>query len=325
MKRPKTVRTPLYSRASTVQEPVAARVADAAAPATPAAAPSRWRRLAAHPAIWLLGGALPFAIALGLVAVRAPGQALTQKDIDAAVLHTLDNHPLPAPSAKAFAAIQGSLVRVIGERPEPEPELEVKGKGKSKAKPTPKDDEDDEGKGRTGMGSGVVIIDSGVILTNLHVVLGASRIKVVFHDGMESEASVIRVMPEHDLAVLKAHKIPDDLQAATMRSTADLRPGDRVTAVGFPFGIGPSASAGVISGLKREFRSPQGQRLLTNLIQFDAMANPGSSGGPLVTDDGAVIGIVTAIYNPVQQRFFVGIGFAVPIENAAAGAGLPPF
>ena len=72
-------------------------------------------------------------------------------------------------------------------------------------------------------------------------------------------------------------------------------------------------------------RSPEGQRVLTNLIQFDAAANPGNSGGPLVTDDGEVVGIVTAILNPTQQRFFVGIGFAVPIENAAAGAGLPPF
>lgn len=81
----------------------------------------------------------------------------------------------------------------------------------------------------------------------------------------------------------------------------------------------------MVSGLKREFRSPEGKQVLTNLIQFDAAANPGNSGGPLVTDDGEVVGIVTAILNPVQQRFFVGIGFAVPIENAAAGAGMHPF
>jgi S1-C subfamily serine protease len=110
-----------------------------------------------------------------------------------------------------------------------------------------------------------------------------------------------------------------------MRSTADLAPGDHVVAVGFPFGIGPSATAGVVSGLRREFISPEGKRLLTNLIQFDAAANPGSSGGPLVSAQGEVIGIVTAILNPTEQRFFVGVGFAVPIENAAAAAGLPPF
>ncbi len=125
--------------------------------------------------------------------------------------------------------------------------------------------------------------------------------------------------------MLQAETIPDDLVPATLRSTHDLRPGDPVIAVGFPFGIGPSVSSGVVSGLKREFRSPEGQRLLTNLIQFDAAANPGNSGGPLVTTDGAVVGIVTAILNPGEQRVFVGIGFAVPIENAASAVGIHPF
>ena len=110
-----------------------------------------------------------------------------------------------------------------------------------------------------------------------------------------------------------------------MRSTADLVPGDQVVAVGFPFGIGPSASAGVVSGLKRVFRSPQTNQEISNLIQFDAAANPGNSGGPLVTMDGQVVGIVTAILNPGRQRTFIGIGFAVPIENAASAVGLHPF
>jgi serine protease DegQ len=156
-------------------------------------------------------------------------------------------------------------------------------------------------------------------------VFGAKRVQVVFADGLESDATVTGTQPENDLAVLQAHKIPDDLVAATMRSTADLAIGDQVVAVGYPFGIGPSASAGVVSGLRREFFSPNGKRLLTNLIQFDAAANPGSSGGPLVTARGEVVGIVTAILNPTNQRFFVGIGFAVPIENAAAAVGVPPF
>ena len=101
--------------------------------------------------------------------------------------------------------------------------------------------------------------------------------------------------------------------------------GDQVIAVGFPFGIGPSVSAGVVSGLKREYRSPEGKRLLTNLIQFDAAANPGNSGGPLATMDGEVVGIVTAILNPGDQGVFIGIGFAVPIENAASAIGVSPF
>jgi S1-C subfamily serine protease len=131
--------------------------------------------------------------------------------------------------------------------------------------------------------------------------------------------------PEHDLAVIKPSTIPDDLAPATLRSTDKLRLGDEVIAVGFPFGIGPSVSAGVISGLRREYRSPEGKRLLTNLIQFDAAANPGSSGGPLITADGEVVGIVTAILNPGKLASFIGIGFAVPIENAASAVGVSPF
>jgi S1-C subfamily serine protease len=228
---------------------------------------------------------------------------ITQEDIRAAVLHTLQTNNLPSPMAKAYDVIRPSIVRVRGLEP-----------GKHTGEEIEKS-----------VGTGVVIVDKGIILTNLHVVLSAKRVKVVFADGLESEATVTGVRPEHDLAVLQAHTIPDDLFAATMRSTADLALGDQVVAVGFPFGIGPSVTAGVVSGLRREFRSPEGKRVLTNLIQFDAAANPGSSGGPLVTAEGEVVGIVTAILNPTDQRFFVGIGFAVPIENAAAAVGMSPF
>jgi S1-C subfamily serine protease len=189
-------------------------------------------------------------------------------------------------------------------------------------------DEDEgaqEGEVRLGVGTGVVIVDKGLILTNLHVVSGADRITVTFADGLEATASVINVQPENDLAVLQAHKIPDDLIAATLRGTGDLAPGDKVMAVGFPFGIGPSASGGVVSGLGRAFRSPEGGHAMRNLIQFDAAANPGNSGGPLVTMEGEVVGIVTAILNPTSARTFLGIGFAVPIENAASAVGQPPF
>jgi len=287
----------------------------------------------------LLAGAalaLAFAFRFGPAGPRA----LTQEDIDRAVLHTLNTKTLPSPAAKSYEAVRGSVVKVIGlsdakgATKEKEDKEGKKGKdGKEgndgkRAQPRVERDADpvdrDEREER-GIGTGVVIMDNGTILTNLHVVFGAKRIQVIFADGLESEADVVALRPEHDLAVLRARKLPDDLKPATMRSTHDLRPGDRVTAIGFPFGIGPSVSHGVVSGLKREFRSPEGQRILTNLIQFDAAANPGNSGGPLVTDDGEVVGIVTAIYNPTEERFFVGIGFAVPIENAAQAAGMPPF
>ena len=279
-----------------------------------------------------------------------PGsRALTQDDIDRAVLHTLNTKSLPAPAAKAFEAVRGSVVKVIG-LSDPKESVAKDGKdGKSdkdakkdkdgkdakkdkdakqakRAQPkVERDGEEPTDREERGIGTGVVILENGTILTNLHVVYGAKRIKVVFFDGLEADADLIALRPEHDLAVLRARKIPDDLKPATMRSTHDLKPGDRVTAVGFPFGIGPSVSHGVVSGLKREFRSPEGKRILTNLIQFDAAANPGNSGGPLVTMDGQVVGIVTAILNPSEQRTFIGIGFAVPIENAAMAAGMPPF
>ena len=119
--------------------------------------------------------------------------------------------------------------------------------------------------------------------------------------------------------------LPDDLQAATLGSTANLRPGDEVVAIGFPFGIGPSTSAGVVSGLDRSFRSPQGKQVMTGLIQFDAAVNPGNSGGPLITMDGEVVGIVTALLNPTPARTFIGIGFAATIESAGSAVGIPPF
>jgi S1-C subfamily serine protease len=240
---------------------------------------------------------------LNLWQVPADSGAITQKTIDDAVLHTLNEKVLPSPVVRAYEAVLPSVVRVTGYVTHPKTGEQIE----------------------HGVGTGVVIVDRGVILTNLHVAAGAQTLKVEFHDGTETAASLIGAQPEHDLAVLQAHKVPDDLQPATMISTADLLPGDQVAAVGFPFGIGPSVSAGVVSGLQRSFESPDGKQSMDNLIQFDAAANPGNSGGPLVTMSGEVVGIVTAIYNPNRQRTFVGIGFAVPIESAASAVGLPPF
>jgi S1-C subfamily serine protease len=246
---------------------------------------------------------LTLALLITYNARQPPVRQFTQKDIDAAVLHTLDKNVLPSAEAKAFSVIRRSIVRVrqLEQRPDSNA-IRVRG-----------------------VGTGVVIVDKGVILTNLHVVAGAERVQVQFADGLESDAVVISLQPENDLAVLQAKNVPDDLIPATLRSTRDLAVGDKVVAVGFPFGIGPSASSGIVSGLRREYQSPEGKRLLTNLIQFDAAANPGNSGGPLVTMDGEVVGIVTAILNPSDQDVFIGIAFAVPIENAAAAAGESPF
>jgi len=341
-------RAPLYSR-STRALPTAApgapvkkhTAAPAAAapqeptPPAPARAPLR-KRLAARrePVLWLL--VLLLAALVGVQELRPDARVLTQDDIDGAVRHTLENKPLPSVVAKAAAHVAPSIVRVQGFGKEdpagssvPDPKDANKPQAKEGGKDGGKDGKEGERRGGPdrSTGTGVVIVDKGpgLILTNLHVVLGADRIRLTFADGMETDADLVNVQPENDLAVLRPKQVPDDLTAAVLRSTADLLPGDQVAAVGFPFGIGPSVSAGVVSGLKREFRSPEGQRMLSNLIQFDAAANPGNSGGPLVTMDGEVVGIVTAILNPTEHRTFIGIGFAVPIENAAAAAGLPPF
>jgi S1-C subfamily serine protease len=296
-------KAPLYShsrRSAIGQEPVSPTVEPAAGPAPPRARWPLWVVVAL--ALFGLGG-----YAQHLLVTVPP--ALTQKDIDVAVRRSLEHEPAPSPYARAYAMVRPSVVRVIGLSDDKDDDVKPSDDPRSHTRST---------------GTGVVIVDNGTILTNLHVVVGARRIKVTFFDGHESEASLIGAQPENDLAVLRANSIPDDLVAATMRGTGDLVPGDEVLAVGFPFGIGPSASAGVVSGLKRQFRAPEGARL-TNLIQFDAAANPGNSGGPLVTMDGSVVGIVTAILNPGDQGTFIGIGFAVPIENAAAAVGMPPF
>jgi S1-C subfamily serine protease len=255
------------------------------------------------PSFFLAGAAL----AVVLVALHgslAPAPLrITQDDIDQAVARTLETKPLPSPAMKAYQAVRSSIVRVraIGDGLEYDEYMQ------------------------RATGSGVVIIDRGVILTSLHVVAGASRVQVQFEDGLEADAAIISTQPENDLAVLQAKQIPDDLQAATLRSAKHLVEGEHVTAIGFPFGIGPSVSHGVISGLKREYQSPNGEHTLSNLIQFDAAANPGSSGGPLVNAAGEVIGIITAILSTAEKAGFSGIAFAVPIELAAGAAGLPPF
>ncbi len=320
---------------------------------TPVRRPSRFGGFVARHERRLWAGSLILLVAAGFAYTNLQQRAkppLTIQQIDAAVRKSIAEKPLPSPSSRAFAAIMPSVVRVVSQMGESDDEADgkpdTKQDGKSGGKPdsksagksqtkTGKPDNSAESKGdgkvkphgqmESGVGTGVVIMDNGTILTNLHVVNGAKSIKVTFFDGLESEAVVLSTQPENDLAVLRAKRIPDDLQPATMRSTGDLMPGDQVIAVGFPFGIGPSVSEGIVSGLKREFRSPEGQQTMTNLIQFDAAANPGNSGGPLVTMDGEVVGIVTAILNPSHQRVFIGIGFAVPIENAAAAAGMPPF
>jgi S1-C subfamily serine protease len=295
---------------------------NASAPAPPALArPSWWRVLARR--IGVPGAALLVALLALVVALRSalqplPAPGLAREAFTAEVERSLENLVIPSQASRAHAAISPSVVLV-------EAGSDAAAAGTDPAAPgsgVPRAGGTDR---IQGIGSGVVIVDKGIILTNLHVVEGATSIRITFADGTRSAARVIGTQPENDLAVLQALTVPDDLVAASLGSSADLRSGDLVVAVGFPFGVGPSTSAGVVSGLKREYAGADGRRLIGNLIQFDAAANPGNSGGPLVNAEGEVVGIVTGILSPGTQRTFIGIGFAVPIEGAASAVGVPPF
>lgn len=258
--------------------------------------------------------------------LRPPAQNLTQTDLNAAVNYALDQRPRPpSVSAVAYATIIPSVVQVNGYDPADPSTEPTPGEQKEAEAPTdPKQLSEDFHEKFSAVGTGVVIDDQGTILTNLHVAGAAKKLKVIFADGTELDAHIIGAKPESDLAIVMPSTLPDDLKPATLASSAGLHPGDDVVAVGFPFGIGPSASAGVVSGLGRIMEGEEGRPPLKNLIQFDAAANPGNSGGPLVNADGEVVGIVTAILNPSGLRTFAGIGFAMPIEEAAAAAGESP-
>jgi S1-C subfamily serine protease len=328
-------RQALYSSAKPTPGPAATAPAGTPAPD----ARSRLQRLRAlgarHARALQLAGAaaLVTLLAVGTVAWLKPAPpALNPVEIEAAVLRTLQKKALPSRAAQAAEKVRPAVVRVRGFNDARPATAAGKKPRAGKFVPGAPDDKRSKDKGapegmeETSVGSGVVIVDDGTILTNLHVVYGARRVKVTFHDGSESDAALVSVHPENDLAVIKALTIPDDLPSATLGSASRLKPGDEVVAVGFPFGMGPSVSYGVVSGLNREFHSHDGKRLLTRLIQFDAAANPGSSGGPLVTMQGDVVGIVTAILNPTESRTFLGIGFAVTIAVAAGNAGgIHPF
>ena len=174
-----------------------------------------------------------------------------------------------------------------------------------------------------GVGSGVVVNADGQILTAHHVVDGAVTIKVTFADGTESAARIVNADRVHDIALLESDIGPEVIVPAVLGSSDALRIGDEAYPAGNPLGFSGSFTAGVISGLNRSIEREDGAGALDGLIQFDGAVNPGSSGGPLLNANGQVIGIVTALANPTDQAFFIGIGFAIPISTASGAAGGP--
>jgi S1-C subfamily serine protease len=256
-----------------------------------------------------VSGGLVALVAVFLFGVLVPGKPpLTQRDVDDTIASALASvTPPPAFSEMVYQAVQPSLVLIQTTLPH----------GQATPDATP----DEDG----GLGSGVVVSQNGDILTSLHVIAGATGIKLTFADGTTSGAEVVARQPEHDIAVLRATEPPANLVPAVLGNPGAVRQGSEAYAMGSPFGLYGSMSVGVISGLDRSFQMPGTDQVLTGLFQIDAAVNPGNSGGALTDREGHVIGIVTALINPTDDDVFIGIGLAVPIDVAGGAAGLPPY
>jgi S1-C subfamily serine protease len=163
-----------------------------------------------------------------------------------------------------------------------------------------------------GSGSGFVWNKQGHIVTNFHVVYGASSITVTLADRTEQKATLIGADPDHDVAVLQIRAPEEGLSPLTVGTSQDLRVGQKVLAIGNPFGLDHTLTTGVVSALGRTIKSLS-NRTIEGVIQTDAAINPGNSGGPLLDSAGRLIGVNTQIMSP--SGAFAGIGFAVPVDT----------
>ena len=283
-----------------IDQPNQATPTDAAGPTDDR---GRRRRATARRLGWFVSGIAAAFVALLIFRAVFPAPVpLTTGDVHESIASALASQvPGPALSETAYAAIQPSIVLIEAE-------------GVAAA-----------GKSGTKLGTGVIVDDAGDILTSLHVVNGATAIRLTFADGSTSEGVVVVSRPENDIAVVQAETPPTPLVPATLGNPGSARIGSEAFVVGNPFGLYASMSAGVISGLDRSFTPETGGPTLRGLIQIDAAVNPGNSGGPLLDRYGRVIGIVAALINPTEEDVFVGIGLAVPIDVAGGAAGLPPY
>jgi S1-C subfamily serine protease len=165
-----------------------------------------------------------------------------------------------------------------------------------------------------GLGSGFVYDNEGHIVTNYHVVEGSATIQVTFLDGNASEATLIGEDLYSDLAVIKVSPDVTTLHPVVLGNSSSLIVGEPVAAIGNPFGLSSTVTAGIVSALQRDLTAPGGY-LIVDVIQIDAAINPGNSGGPLVNLKGQVVGMNTAIIAEEEERTFLGVGFAIPSDT----------
>jgi S1-C subfamily serine protease len=163
-----------------------------------------------------------------------------------------------------------------------------------------------------GTGSGFVWDEQGHIVTNLHVIAGAAEATVKLSDGRDYPASLVGVSQAHDIAVLKISPAGKPLVPVAVGTSDDLRVGQKVFAIGNPFGLDWTLTTGIVSALDRSLDNDRGG-VIRHLIQTDAAINPGNSGGPLLDSAGRLIGVNTAIYSPSGAS--AGVGFAVPVDS----------
>jgi putative serine protease PepD len=163
-----------------------------------------------------------------------------------------------------------------------------------------------------GTGSGAVIDEKGYIITNSHVIHNARSLEVTLADGSKWPAELMGSDPDNDLAVIRIKAPPEKISVIPMGDSSNLRVGQKVLAIGNPFGLGQTLTTGIISSLGRNIRTGAGS-IIRNMIQTDAAINPGNSGGPLLNSKGEMIGINAAILSPTGAS--VGIGFAIPVDT----------
>jgi putative serine protease PepD len=244
----------------------------------------------------LLGGAIGGGAAGYVAGGAAAGRGSGQSSVDT------------VPSAKSAAAAPAGSVQAVAEKTTRSVvQLKV------------------EGRAGVGSGSGVVISDDGLIMTNNHVVEGAAeggRITAGFSDGAQAPVTIIGRAPSADLALVKASGVRN-LRPAELGRSSDLAVGQNVVAIGSPFRLSGTVTSGIISALNRPVKAGDDRESVATVldaIQTDAAINPGNSGGPLIDMQGRVIGVNSAIYSPSSggeaAAGSVGLGFAIPIDSA---------